>query len=255
MDPSSDLTDPVPTPAALPVPRGGPGRLVASHRDQLPVRSVGAGTTQVVTELAMSPGLSRQECWRRLPPRVADRMIDLAGDQVEWWANVGPAVDDRPNAVLIGAAGVCFADARVNSQQLPVYAVNCYQLNPGSFRHATVAHRPDPAPTRRVTAPAGPPAVDLPGLNSSASTLLGNLPPRAQQLLRAPFSTTEPVLRCDWYYTGTDHQLSFFAVVLAGAQHVTMATGTRVTPVGHTEQTAHWSLTCGRATVVRRIGR
>ncbi|MFY1614743.1 hypothetical protein [Micromonospora sp. WMMD736] len=265
MNPSSDLTGPLPVASPLPVAADG-GRAVESHSNRLPTRRTGPASSirQVVTGLRFGPGPSRQECWRRLPRRVADRMIELAGDRIEWWAfcrgtgDTGGPDDNRPAAVLLGAAGVCFADPRLDAAYKPVYSVSCYQLDSGSLRQVAVVHRPEAAgvafPGARQPAPP-PPQVDVPGLDAWTADRLGNLPPEAQLLLRAPFTRDHPVLRGTFHYEGSDHQLDFFAIVLAGARHVTMATGTRVIPVGHNEHTAHWSLTCGRASVTRRIGR
>jgi hypothetical protein len=80
------------------------------------------------------------------------------------------------------------------------------------------------------------------------------MPPKAQQLLLDPFLAGEDVLRCNWYYEGNDDQLRMFAVVVAGPRTVTMATGSRYIPAGHSQTHAHWSLVCRRATVTRRTG-
>jgi hypothetical protein len=92
-------------------------------------------------------------------------------------------------------------------------------------------------------------------LSSAAKGIIGNLPPRAQELLQAPFNAGQTLLRCDWWYVGSEHRLSSFFVFLAGARHVTAAVGTMDIPVGHTAATSHWSLTCYRIDVQRRIGK
>jgi hypothetical protein len=72
--------------------------------------------------------------------------------------------------------------------------------------------------------------------------------------LKAPFTTNQPVLRYGWHYEGSEHHLTMFIICLAGARYVTIATGTKVVPVGHRPRSAHWDLTCYRASVDRRIG-
>jgi hypothetical protein len=124
-----------------------------------------------------------------------------------------------------------------------------------------VDHRPPPYAT--TAAPYGPAGGTGPGasagagigLDREAEGLLGNLPPRVQELLQTPFSAERPVLRHGWAYEGFEHRLDMFMVYLAGSRDVTVATGTKVVPAGHTDATAHWSLTCYRASVARRIGK
>jgi hypothetical protein len=70
-----------------------------------------------------------------------------------------------------------------------------------------------------------------------------------------PFAAGQRILRCHWAYEGFEHRLDMFMVCLAGPRDVTVATGTKIVPAGHSSATAHWSLTCYRASVVRRIGR
>jgi hypothetical protein len=97
-------------------------------------------------------------------------------------------------------------------------------------------------------------AAAVPGLSSSASELLGNLPPRAQRLLTAPFDDAHPVTMCDWYYEGHANRLPIFVVVLLGRRQMTMAHGSRVVPAGHSDRTSHWSLVCRRADTASRAG-
>jgi len=216
--------------------------------------------------LPLAAGLPlREECWNRLPAAIAGRMTELAGEPIEWWASSSHRVtlgsvldiDDRPSAALIGATGACFAEPRVDSQHQPVYSVDGYLLDAASHRRADVIYRPT-RPTVDETPSAGirVPALrehPVPGLDPAALELLSNLPVRAQKLLTAPFDDEHPVQFRQWHYEGTVNQFSVFAVVLIGADRLTLAHGSRVTPVGHTEQTSHWSLVCRRATVLSQI--
>ncbi|WP_433334004.1 hypothetical protein [Spirillospora sp. CA-294931] len=198
----------------------------------------------------------RQECWDAMGQGVRDRLLQRAGNVIEWWATQdGADPSGRSMAVVFGDRALCVAEPRVNTEHKPVYALVSYVLDPGSFKNAAIDHRPLPAGARPASKgpSAGPAAPDL-GLDARARGILGNLPPKAQELLQAPFLGGQRVLRCDWYYEGREHQLSMFMLYLAGARDVTVATGTKVVPVGHTEATAHWSLTCRRASVVKRVG-
>ena len=99
--------------------------------------------------LPLRQGPLRADWWDRLPDSVAARMEELAGEPIEWWARqssqarVGRSSPrERPRAVLIGDIGVCFAEPRIDSQQRPVYTIDCYRLDPGSHRRAEVDSRP-----------------------------------------------------------------------------------------------------------------
>ncbi len=197
----------------------------------------------------------RSECWEIIGVRTRQRVNELAGDVIEWFAAREPSsLDGRSYAVVFGDKGLSIAEPRINTEHRPVYSVSAFEFAPGSLRHMKVDHRPPPY-TATASSGAGPAkSADL-GLNSRAQGLLGNLPPRAQELLQTPFTTGQPVLRCDWSYEGFENRLDMFMLYLAGAKDVTVATGTKVIPAGHTSATAHWSLTCYRASVARRIGK
>lgn len=205
----------------------------------------------------------RDECWEMIGPRTRERLMELAGGVVEWYARRDPSSPDgRPYAVVFGDRGLSIAEPRISTEHRPVYAVSAFVFEPASLRHVRVDHRPPPhapaaSPAAGPALPSGPgPATaSIAGLDPADRGLLGNLPPRAQELLQAPFTNGQRVLRCNWAYEGFEHRLTMFMVYLAGARDVTVATGTKVIPAGHTDATAHWSLTCYRASVVRRIGR
>lgn len=200
----------------------------------------------------------RQECWESIGGRTRERLMDLAGGVIEWFAHRDASdPDGRPYAVVFGDRGLSVAEPRISTEHRPVYAVSAYLLDPGSLRHVPVEHRPPP---RAAAAPPGPtlasagPRADGIGISQANLGILGNLPPRVQELLQAPFSAAQPVRRCQWGYEGVEHRLDMFLFCLAGARDVTVATGTKVIPAGHTDATAHWSLTCYRGSVARRIG-
>jgi hypothetical protein len=253
--------------ADLEVASGG-GRLELRPRGSLSRRSLQAEPPPSGNHLPVTTGLPlREECWNRLPPTVAARLVELAGEQIEWWARAQrsrPArgwqhnVDDRPSAVLIGATGAVFAEPRINSQHQPVYTIDGHVLDPGSHRRTEVIYRPTQATVDEDSRPTGirVPVLreePVPGLDPEALELLSNLPVRAQRLLTAPFDAQHPVRSRQWHYEGSANQFDVFAVVLIGADHLTLAHGSRVTPVGHTEQTSHWSLVCRRAKVLGQI--
>jgi hypothetical protein len=197
----------------------------------------------------------REECWSSITGRVRARLEELTGPTLGWWAKEDSyATDSRCRAIVLGEQGLCIADPRINTEHRPVYAITGYLLDPASFRNMRIDHRPAP---RQDTPGSGSPGGQMldSGLTAAAQGMLGNLPPRAQELLQVPFLGGQRVRDCDWHYEGSEHHLKMFMIFLAGQQDVTAAVGHKVVPVGHTAQTAHWSLTCYRASVIRRIGR
>lgn len=199
----------------------------------------------------------RDECWKMIGAPVRDRIRQRSGEIIEWWAGIPEGSDGRPIAVVVGRNAAVFAEPRRSTEQRPVYVLAVYDLDFGSIREGPVEHRPardsrlrlKPRPAR-TPAPQGP---MVQGLTDSARGVLGNLPRRAQELLQAPFLADE-VLRCEWHYEGAEHRLDMFGIVLAGERELTLATGTKDVPSGHTETSAHWSLRCYRATVTGRSG-
>ncbi|GAA3197685.1 hypothetical protein [Actinocorallia longicatena] len=207
----------------------------------------------------------RDDLWHRLGPGVRQRLQERAGRTLEWFVTEDASDPQRrPYAVVIGESALCVAEPRINAQHKPVYAMTAYEL--GAFRHKDIDHRPPPgfraAPSAgpgsaaRPSGPGSPPtAPGGPDLSASARGLLGNLPPEAQELLQAPFGGGRELTRCDWYYHGWEHHLEVFVIYLAGPGDVTFATGTKTIPAGHDDASAHWTLRCHRAPVVRRVGR
>ncbi|WP_258572099.1 hypothetical protein [Actinomadura parmotrematis] len=255
MDPSYPLLPS--SGAGSPVPRrgGGVARPPAGAPGPAPVHAAG--------EMGLSTGEPlRDACWDMIGPRTRERLQDHAGALIDWYATGDPSSGDgRPYAVLFGDRGLSIAEPRLNTEHRPVYAVSAFLFEPGSLRHVPIDHRPPPVMARGPASTAAPSSgpgasgrADI-GLTAPARGVLGNLPPRAQELLQTPFLPGAKVLRCDWYYQGHAHRLSMFMLYLAGTRDVTVATGTKIVPAGHDDATAHWSLTCYRAAVARRIGR
>ncbi|MCX3063420.1 hypothetical protein [Streptomyces beihaiensis] len=194
----------------------------------------------------------RQAWWDSLPAPARDRLLERAGQIIEWWAEEDASARGRSYAVVLGERGLALAEPRINTEHKPVYKISCLVLDPSSFRHVTVDHRPPPAAS--PLSPAGASAPPEIGLDDEAKGVLGNLPQKVQELLQAPFLAGQKILTRSFHYEGHDHHLDMFGIVLAGPRDVTAAVGSKKVPVGHTDATAHWALTCYRASVTQRIG-
>ena len=202
---------------------------------------------------------TREKNWEAMSAKIKERLAELAGDVLEWFAeNDSSSSEERPRAVVLGTRALCIAEPRIDSAGRPVYVLNRYEFAPGSHKKIPVEYRPglDDAP-RRVSPQAGSSLPQPPselGLSPGEAGQLGNLPPAAQELLQAPFSSKAPVRRCEYWYRGTPHRLDIYILVLAGRRFVTAAIGTQQVPVGHTAANAHWNLTCHRMAVDRVVG-
>ena len=192
--------------------------------------------------------------------KMRDRLAELAGDVIEWFARHNPSASDtRPRAVVLGTRALCIAEPRIDTLGRPVYELNRYEFAPGSHKAIPVEYRPGAdvagaprgAPRRGASLPR--PETDL-GLSSREAGQLGNLPPAAQELLQAPFNSRDPVRRCEYFYEGFANHLDQYMFILAGRHFVTAAIGTQQVPVGHTVANAHWILTCHRLAVNRVVG-
>ncbi|OLT25948.1 hypothetical protein BJF79_12545 [Actinomadura sp. CNU-125] len=235
----------------FPVVPSGSG--TPEHRRDGEITGRDAPATHRPGELSLGGEGTREENWRTIGARTVRRLTELSGTPIDWFANLDTSSGDgRSYAVTLGESGLSFAEPRVNAEHRPVYAISSFQFAPGSLRHVPVNHRPAP----RAAGPSAPgaPPPDL-GLSRRAREVLGNLPAQAQELLQAPFLQGQKILRNQWYYEGWEQHLPCFVFVLAGAKDVTAATGSMVVPAGHSAATAHWTLTCYRASVARRIGR
>jgi hypothetical protein len=203
---------------------------------------------------------SRDQSWAAMSVKIRGRLTELAGDVIEWFAWRDPyASENRPRAVILGTRAFCVAEPRIDATGRAVYELNRYEFVPGSHKTIPVTHRPDlgRGTGQRVAAQ---PSASLPkpkselGLSSQDTGQLGNLPVKAQELLQAPFSSRDPVQRCEYWYTGRANRLDTYMFFLAGRHFVTAAVGTQQVPVGNTVANAHWSLTCHRLAVERVVG-
>ncbi|QFG20789.1 hypothetical protein [Actinomadura sp. WMMB 499] len=205
-------------------------------------------------EMSLGGDGDRAGRWESVGARTRERLAELSGTAIDWYANIdGSSGDGRSYAVTFGESGLSIAEPRVNTEHRPVYVISSFQFAPGSLRHVSVEHRPAPRTAGPSSAPGAAPP-DL-GLTRESRGVLGNLPAQAQELLQTPFLAGQQILRNDWYYWGFEHRFDTFIYYLAGAKDVTVAVGSMVVPAGHTAATAHWTLTCYRASVSRRIGR
>lgn len=239
------------------VPRGNqPSR----RSDSAPaLHSSLSAPIHAATEMSLAtPGKLRGEHWDMLGERARRRLLELSGPIIGWFASSDSSNgDDRSRAVVFGSLGLAIAEPRLDADHRPVSLISAYQFDPGSLGHEHVEHRPRTGTSGkpvRLGEP-GARAVSPNGLDPATAGLIGNLPRRAQELLQAPFLAGQSIRKCDWYYEGHSHNLSVFMLVLAGAQEVTVAVGTKIVPAGPDDSTAHWSLDCYRVAVRRRIGR
>jgi hypothetical protein len=203
---------------------------------------------------------SRDESWAQMSAKIRDRVMESAGEVIEWFASMDPySSENRPRAVVLGTRAFCIVEPRIDAAGRPVYEINRYEFVSGSHKTVPVEHRP--GPRGGAPASAAPHAKPSPlqskselGLSSRETGQLGNLPPKAQELLQAPFSAKDPVRRCEYWYSGRANRLDTYMLVLAGRHFVTAAVGSQQVPVGHTVADAHWKLTCHRLAVDRVVG-
>jgi hypothetical protein len=203
---------------------------------------------------------SRDDSWAALSAKIRERLAELAGDVIEWFASYDPySSENRPRAVILGSRALCIAEPRIDASGRAVYELNRYEFVPGSHKTLSVEHRPGPGGGVAPRA-ARQPRANLPrpeselGLSSRETGQLGNLPLTAQELLQAPFGSKDPVRRCEYWYSGRANRLDMYMFVLAGRHFVTAAVGTQEVPVGHSAANAHWNLTCHRMAVDRVVG-
>jgi hypothetical protein len=203
---------------------------------------------------------SREESWAALSAKIRTRLAEQAGDVIEWFAWHDPySSEKRPRAVVFGSRALCIAEPRIDAAGRAVYELNRYEFAPGSHRTIPIEHRPGLGREEEPRA-AAPASTSLPqpdsglGLSLHQTGQLGNLPPTAQELLQAPFSSKDPVRRCEYWYTGRANRLDIYMFVLAGRHFVTAAIGTQQVPVGQSIARAHWKLICHRLAVDHVVG-
>lgn len=241
---------------SVPTPRTAPDEAVRASRRDGPRAPTYRGSGLPLDDRYPT----RDESWAAMSAKIRGRLTELAGDVIEWFATSDPySSESRPRAVVLGTQAFCVAEPRIDPTGRPVYELNRYEFVSGSHKAVPLEHRPATrgAAPARVSPQAGPslphPNSDL-GLSSREVGQLGNLPPKAQELLQAPFSSRDPVRRCEYWYSGRANHLDVYMFVLAGRHFVTAAVGTQHVPVGHTVANAHWNLTCHRLAVDRVVG-
>ncbi|MEY9895638.1 hypothetical protein ABIA31_009327 [Catenulispora sp. MAP5-51] len=201
----------------------------------------------------------REECWNEIAAPVRDRLKELAAPVAYWWARPDSShARQAPKAAVLGERGLYFAEPRPGRRRHPEYRISGYDFVSGSLTLDDVEHTPAAVddPPSGATGPGARSDVSYApdiGLLPDLKGILGNLPPRAQQLLQAPFGTGQRVDRQEFYYEGWPHHLYIFVLFLAGAEDLTIATGTKLIPDGHSDRTAHWSLHIYRALVRKAV--
>jgi hypothetical protein len=201
---------------------------------------------------------TRDQAWAAMSPKIRGRLTELAGDVIEWFAWRDPySSENRSRAVILGTRAFCIAEPRIDTTGRAVYELSRYEFLAGSHKSIPVQHRPGlgSGTVQRVAPESGKTRrkSEL-GLSSQQTGQLGNLPLKAQELLQAPFSSGDPVQRCEYWYSGRANRLDTYMFVLAGRHFVTAAVGTQQVPVGNTVANAHWNLTCHRLAVERVVG-
>ena len=205
--------------------------------------------------LDLGDGVTKDAAWQQLGAKVRQRLIDLTGTTLEWWAFADPpARAGKPSAFVLGDRGFASAEPVRDQTGRWVYRVNSAALAVDSFRYAEVTGSgPGDAPAPQAGAGrSGAPAPVLRGINRQLQGVIGSMPRKAQRLVLEPFLKGEEARHAHTYYEGTPDELHFFAVLLLGPRTLTMATGSRYTPLGLPESRSNWSLFCRRASVVRR---
>jgi hypothetical protein len=213
---------------------------------------------------------TREELWGQLTPALREKVNQRMGRRLEWWAS---QYDGRINAVVLGTQALIVLDPTVNDAGRPATEIKTIRLDEASLRSARVtgpgatpssAHQAQPnpaAPAAGHSQPGDPPAAPVSELTlrlgPDISGFLGQLPPRAQQLMQEPFLTTPYALVCDNYYVrrGDSHSINGATLDVWG--YVTdYRTLTFCAGVGHRYREpagpSTWELTCWRLKVAPR---
>jgi hypothetical protein len=111
-----------------------------------------------------SGGMLRPECWGSISERTRNRLNELAGDCIEWFARQDPSSPHgRCYAVVFGDRGLAIARPRLNTDHRPVYVISAYVFAPASLRHVQVDHCPRPY-AASSSSPRTPTSTALPTL-------------------------------------------------------------------------------------------
>jgi hypothetical protein len=256
---------------------------VARPNGGAPAQPAGGPTPPVPAfapgQLSFTTSGGRQMRWDGLSDPVRQKLTGWAGDTLEWWAAEGEG--GRTSAVLLGTRALCTADPRTTDTGRQSHLVRRLPLDPDSFAHLDVQHpspgadragsadpersnrlplrfrrgpEPDTDPRAQLEAAPGtlaplPAAVQWLRRDAEASAFLGNLPPRAQSFLLAPFTDPADQVACRYYYedesTVTAARLGVWCCLI-GLRAVTFAAGTRVQERGR-RAVSTWRVLCRRA--------
>lgn len=145
-----------------------------------------------------------EEIWAQLSETVRAKVNARAGTIVQWWAS---SPDGRPSAVVLGTEALVIVEPTVNSAGGRADRISAISLDATSFRHVRVqmsGGRHTPAGPEAVPGQSGSGSVPLERvLEPDLASMLGHLPPRAQELIQDPFLTHQAKLRYDYYYLRT----------------------------------------------------
>ncbi|GAB2891541.1 hypothetical protein GCM10022245_28390 [Streptomyces mayteni] len=190
-----------------------------------------------------------------LGPSVQNKLREMAGTVLEWWARLEDGDDGRPTAYVFGPNGLCKATPTTRNGK-PAYLVERLRLDAGAIRQQSFSTAAPPIRSRAVSrmfrrAPtAAPPRTEsVHPLNLSAHTLavLGNFPVEVQDFLQRPFLRDDRRVVADFYYAESVEfasQRVFALFCLSADRNVTLATGTRILPRGKPLDRAQWQIEC-----------
>ncbi|WP_020520399.1 hypothetical protein [Catelliglobosispora koreensis] len=197
---------------------------------------------------------SREELWPRFTDAVRHRVLERAGDKVEWWA---AEHGGRLSAVVLGTRALISLDPTVNETGAHATRLTVMPIEQKSFRSARVSGTPPETPVPGLSL-AGPEAGPR-RLHPELAGFLGQFPARAQQLLQDPFQVSVEPLRYDFYYYSTPGRggigggLLYAWVYMTDKRSLTFGAG-----IGHGYQehkgVSNWEMTCWRAVVARGAG-
>lgn len=190
-------------------------------------------------------GEDREYWWALFSEPMRQRLTDLTGPVLDWWAYTYSDAGRRPYAVVFGEGGLVVTTPTLNESGGPSHRLDLWTFVPSSVRDVEVTHqarRTAETTPRRGTSVA--PLQDE--LNPQMRGFLGNLPIEAQQSLQQPFLTRDSLMSSGFHYYGSDNALEA-RCYLAGRNSVTFARGRKTADLNQVS----WQLTCWRANVKR----
>ncbi len=199
---------------------------------------------------------TREQIWRRLSQAVRGRVDARIGKLLEWWAN---ETDAGITVTILGSEALVVVEPVMNNSGRSAYRINTIWLDAASFLVTKVrtssGQRCGPGV---ITSQAGSPTVDNSlacRLGTDMTGVLGQMPPRAQQLLQEPFVTGGDSLRYDNFYLrhGSESSLGGATLqvwcFLTDLRTITFAAGFGY-GFRQSSGPGSWDLTCWRAMVV-----